>query len=151
MSAARSGLGRKLFWLAALNALAFGVVVAIVALAFQRVETLSTDVASHQMSSVIDNAAIGRELSAAFTAIDSVSRSCRAEGVAAQVGESLMATLARINQRTRDRQIAQGSAALMASTARLVVQCRKVGEITLPARRSDQAMQAELTRLELLA
>ncbi|MBK6850055.1 MAG: response regulator [Burkholderiales bacterium] len=148
MSASRSGIGRKLFWLAAFNALAFGVIVAIVALAFQRVETLSTAVASHQMSSVIDNAAIGRELSGAFTAIDSVSRSCRADGVSAQVGESLMATLPRINQRTRDRQIAQGSAALMASTARLVVQCRKLGEITLQARRSDQALQAELTRLE---
>ncbi|MEY2689085.1 MAG: hypothetical protein RL375_3283, partial [Pseudomonadota bacterium] len=152
MSPGRSGFGRKLFWLAAFNALAFGLIALIVAVAFHRIGTLSAAVASQEMSSVIDNASIGRDLASAFTTIEGVGRGCRTGGVSPEVGEALMASLAQINQRTVDRQIAQGSAALMASTARLLVQCRQLGEIADQARRTDLAMQAELTRLdELLA
>lgn len=76
MFRARSRIGRKLLWLVAFNALALALIVVTVGFAFNRVETLSADIARHEMSGVIGNAWIGRELSTAFSDIDLVSRSC---------------------------------------------------------------------------
>ena len=76
MLPAHTRIGSKLLWLAIFIALVMGLVVLVVAIAFNRVENLSADIARHGMSEVVDNAAIGRELSMVFSDVDAVSRSC---------------------------------------------------------------------------
>jgi hypothetical protein len=59
----RPGVGKKLLGLALFHAAAFALIAVIAATAFNRVEILATDIARNQMTGVLENASIARELS----------------------------------------------------------------------------------------
>ncbi|MBF0129619.1 MAG: hypothetical protein HQL33_06475, partial [Alphaproteobacteria bacterium] len=72
----RPGIGTHLLWLALFMASVFSLLALIVSIAFSHVERLSAQVARHEIAGVIENASLGRRLSAAFSAIDPVGRGC---------------------------------------------------------------------------
>ena len=77
MSPWPKGIGSKLYVLVALNALAMGVIVTLTVGSFNQLEELAAQITSVQMRQVIDNAAIGRELTAALSEIDRARQTCR--------------------------------------------------------------------------
>ena len=146
----RLGLARQLQWLAVINALAFLLITLIVGLAFERVESLSSDVARHEVAGVIDNASLGRDISGAFLEIDLISRSCHGEGALEGSGKRLFGRLERIARGTQDKELAQAVTLLSSSTTELLEACTLIKGIRADILHIDGQVQAELSALENL-
>jgi len=150
MLSAHSRIGRKLLWLVVFNALALALIVVTVGIAFNRVETLSADIARHEMSGVIDNASMGRELSTAFSDIDLVSRSCHGADTSGDVGKRLTVAIAEIAGKAEDKALADAMTVLSATTAQLLGECARINGTLSNVRGIDRQIQEELGRLENL-
>jgi two-component system, sensor histidine kinase and response regulator len=148
MFRAHSGIGRKLLWLAVFNACAFALIAAIVGLAFNRVETLSADIARHEMAVVFGNASIGRELSAAFSDIDLVSRSCQGDDTSEDVNKRLTTSITKIFRKAKDQDLADAVVVLADTTTQLLDECARINATLSSVRHIDRQIQDELVRLE---
>ena len=144
----RPGVGKKLLGLALLNAAAFALVAGIAAVAFTRVEILASDIARNQMSEVLENASIARELSAEFSEIELISRSCRSGSASADLGKRASASLAGIAQKSQDNQLAATITALSATTTELLDQCSSIRGILVSVDSIDRQIMDEMARLE---
>jgi diguanylate cyclase (GGDEF)-like protein/PAS domain S-box-containing protein len=143
-----SRISRKLLWLALFNAVAFGVMVVIVGGAFDRVESLSSRIAGDGMTTVIENAAIGRELSATFSEIDLLSRSCHGDASFAETGKRLSASIAGLARKAPDLELQNAITVLSSSVSRLLEECAVTDRTLAGLRRIDRESEAQLTRLE---
>ena len=144
----RHGISRKLLGLALWNAVAFALIALIAAIAFKRVENLSVDLAHTQITSVLANASIGRELSAAFSEIDLISRSCRKGSATEDLGKRMSVALAGISQKNQDKQQADAIAALSVTATQLLDECVAIRRSLLSIDRIDQQILAELANME---
>ena len=146
----RPGVGKKLLGLALFHAAAFALIAVIAATAFNRVEILATDIARNQMTGVLENASIARELSDALSEIDLISRSCRSGSASEDNGKRMSAALLAIAQKDQDKQQADAIAALSTTATELLDQCAAIRRVLLSLDGIDQQILAELANLENL-
>ena len=150
MFPAHTRIGSKLLWLAIFIALVMALVVLVVAIAFKRVENLSTDIARHGMSEVVDNAAIGRELSMVFSDVDAVSRSCHGSETLEDATRLLSDSIEKISRKVNDQALAESAANLSLATTRLFYECTRINKALATLRDIDRQIQEELDKLETL-
>lgn len=146
----RPGVGKRLLGLAVFNAIAFALIAGIAAVAFNRVEILASEIARKQMSGVLANASIGRELSSAFSEIELITRSCRGRSTAEVSGERISASLADIARKEPDRQQVEAITALSVATNELLGQCAEIRRVLRGVDGIDHQILAEFTKLENL-
>jgi PAS domain S-box-containing protein len=146
----RPGVGKKLLGLALFHAAAFALIAVIAATAFNRVEILATDIARNQMTGVLENASIARELSTALSEIDLISRSCRSGSASEDTGKHMSAALLATAQRNQDKQQAEAIAALSTTATELLEQCAAIRRVLLSLDGIDRQILAELATLENL-
>ena len=150
MFSLRTRIGRKLLWLTVFIALAMTLVVLLMAIAFDRIETLSADIARHGMAEVIENAATGRELSAIFSDIDALSRRCHGtEGLGETPGR-LNTAIDDIARNIQDKALAEATASLALTTTRLLHECTRINNTLASLRNIDRLIQEELGKLEAM-
>ena len=150
MLPAHTRIGSKLLWLAIFIALVMGLVVLVVAIAFNRVENLSADIARHGMSEMVENAAIGRELSMVFSDVDAVSRSCHGSETMEDATRLLSASIEEISRKVKDQALAESAANLSLATTRLFYECTRINKALATLRDIDRQFQDELDKLEML-
>ena len=143
-------IGSKLLWLAIFVALVMVLVVLVVAIAFNRVENLSADIARHGMSEVVENAAIGRELSMVFSDVDTVSRSCHGSETLEDATHLLSASIEKISRKVNDQALAESATNLSLATTRLFYECTRINKALATLRDIDRQIQEELDKLETL-
>ncbi len=146
----RPGVGKRLLGLAVFNAAAFALIAGIAAVAFNRVEILASDIARTQMTGVLANASIGRELSGTFSEIELLTRSCRGGSGSGDSGERVSTSLAEIGRKEPDTQLADAINALSVTTDELLAQCAAVRRALGSVDSIDHQILAELARLEQL-
>jgi PAS domain S-box-containing protein len=146
----RPGVGKRLFALAVFNAIAFALIAGIAAVAFNRVEILASEIARNQMTGVLANASIGRELSAAFSEIELITRSCRGGSASEDSGERISRSLANIAQKEPDKQQADAITALSVATTELLGRCAAIRRVLRDVDGIDHQILAELTKLETI-
>ena len=150
MLPAHTRIGSKLLWLAIFIALVMGLVVLVVAIAFNRVENLSADIARHGMSEMVENAAIGRELSMVFSDVDAVSRSCHGSETLEDATRLLSDSIEKISRKVSDQALAESAANLSLATTRLFYECTRINKALATLRDIDRQIQEELDKLETL-
>ena len=150
MLPAHTRIGSKLLWLAIFIALVMGLVVLVVAIAFNRVENLSADIARHGMSEMVENAAIGRELSMVFSDVDAVSRSCHGSETLEDATRLLSDSIEKISRKVSDQALAESAANLSLATTRLFYECTRINKALATLRDIDRQFQDELDKLEML-
>ena len=148
MLPAHTRIGSKLLWLAIFIALVMGLVVLVVAIAFNRVENLSADIARHGMSEMVENAAIGRELSMVFSDVDAVSRSCHGSETLEDATRLLSDSIEKISRKVSDQALAESAANLSLATTRLFYECTRINKTLASLRDIDRQIQEELDKLE---
>ena len=148
MLPAHTRIGSKLLWLAIFIALVMGLVVLVVAIAFNRVENLSADIARHGMSEMVENAAIGRELSMVFSDVDAVSRSCHGSETLEDATRQLSDSIEKISRKVSDQALAESAANLSLATTRLFYECTRINKTLASLRDIDRQIQEELDKLE---
>jgi hypothetical protein len=121
-----SSIAGKLLWLAALNACAFVLIAALVGVAFHRIGILSSEIAVHQVTAVVENATTGRALFSVFSDMDLVSRSCRGDSVLGEIGPRLSGAMAGFADQAKDPRLADAIAGLAATTTRLLDDCETI-------------------------
>jgi PAS domain S-box-containing protein len=146
----RPGVGKRLLGLAVFNAVAFALIAGIAAVAFNRVEILASEIARNQMTGVLANASIGRELFAALSEIELITRSCRGGSASENSGGRISANLAAIARKEPDKQQADAINALSVTTAELLAQCGEIRRVLGRVDSIDHRILAELTKLENL-
>ena len=142
------GIGSKLLALVVLNVAALAAVVVIVSRAFDRVEELSASIAHSEFAGVLDNAALGRGLSATLSEIDLLSRSCQAGEPSGDAGKRVLAALAGVSGAARDGELARKVGALSSATAQLFDECAGISRALSAIEAIDQRILAELAALE---
>ncbi|MEO5373916.1 MAG: response regulator [Alphaproteobacteria bacterium] len=146
----RPGIGTNLVWLALFVASAFLLVVALVNFAFSRVEDLTSDVARNELAEAIENASVGRELSATFSDIDLVSHACHGDPTTEEVGGRLSASLEEIARKAKSRDLADTTTALSASIGDLLAACGRINRSLATIQDIDHHLLAQLTELETI-
>ena len=143
-------IGSKLLWLAVFIALVMALIVLVVAMAFGRVEKLSTDIARHGMSEVVENAAIGRKLSAVLSDIDAVSRRCHGSEALDDAQRLLSASIEEIARNIQDKALAESTASLSLTATRLLHECTCINSTLFRLHEIDRLIQEELAKLETM-
>jgi len=144
------GLGRKLQWLALFNGLAFALITVIVGVAFDRVENLSSGVARNDIAKVIDNATMGRQLSAIFSEIDLISRACHGDASLEEVSKRLSASIVSISRTVPDKELAGAVEVFSATSTQLLGECMTINQRLNNVLSIDRQVQVELSNLENL-
>lgn len=141
-------ISRKLLWLAVFNACAFALIAAIVGLAFNRVERMSAEIARHEMAEVLVNASIGRNLSAAFSELELLGRSCQS-GIKAEVASRQLAdTIKAISRQVHDKELAATTDILGAAATQLIDGCSVIAGSLFSIQRLDRQFHSQLEDLE---
>lgn len=142
------GIGSWLLALVVLNVAALAAVAVIVSRAFDRVEGLSASIAQSEFAGVLDNAALGRTLSATLSEIDLLSRRCQAGEPAGDAGRRVLAALATASGAARDDKLTGSIGALAAATANLFDECAGISRAFGAIAAIDRRVLAELAALE---
>ncbi|BDI07009.1 putative bifunctional diguanylate cyclase/phosphodiesterase [Sphaerotilus microaerophilus] len=143
-----SGISAQLVRLALLNGVALALVTLLVSVVLGRVEGLFAKIVGDEMTSVIENASIGRRLSGVFSEIDLVSRSCRGDSTFDAGARQLSASIRDISGSVSDAELAGTMAVLSTSTRQLLEDCATVDRVIVDVKQLDRALFAELARLE---
>lgn len=144
------GVGSKLIALALANVLALAMLTAVVWLAYGRIEDLSTEIASKELSRIVDNAALGRGVSSALSESDAAIRGCQDPSGSSDRNGQIHARLAEIAASASDPVLQASLMSLAATTHRLLTRCGEIG-VTLGAlAASDQYLLEQLAVLEKL-
>ena len=143
------GIANQLVLWALINALALALLVAIVWLAYGRIESLSSEIAEKQVRQVIDNAALGRELSATLAALDRVTRSCEEQPALHEAGP-LDKRLADLARTAADLALAEATSELAATARRLLARCSNIGARMDAVARTDAFLLDQIAMLERL-
>jgi PAS domain S-box-containing protein len=143
-------VGKKLVGLAIFGAASIALIAVIAGIAFYRVETLSSEITGTQIRSVLGSAAIGRELSAAFSELDLISRNCRGDLALEDLNKHVLAKLAEIAKIDQDKQQADAVTVLSTKTTELVNQCTAIRRTLASLNRIDHEVLVELAKLESL-
>lgn len=144
----RSGISAQLLRLTLLQMLAFVLGTLSVVVVLESVRELFTEVAGHEMAGVVENAAVVRGLSAAFSEIDLVSRSCRDDAATGERGASLAGEILTIGNTVKDPVLAQQIRTLAMQSQQLLAHCASVGESLRRLRLVDRRAFGDLGRLE---
>lgn len=144
-------LSRKLLALGALNLLVFGLLVAIVSTAFQRVGSLSSDVVGAQMTQVITNASMARVVSASFSEIALLHRSCLGHTPALEeIATRFSASMGGLVFMVPDRPLADALTGLAATAQQLLEACASVRGTLTAIQRIDHQTLAALDSVDTL-
>ncbi|MBF0095402.1 MAG: PAS domain-containing protein, partial [Alphaproteobacteria bacterium] len=144
----RPGIGTHLLWLALFMASVFSLLALIVSIAFSHVERLSAQVARHEIAGVIENASIGRRLSAAFSEIELVGRGCLGGGELRGDKSRLSASMAGIVRDTKDRELAGIISVLSATTGELLDVCDRLERNLADVRAAERHLMSVLADME---
>ena len=144
------GIASKLYVLVTLNALAMGMIVILTIGSFDQLEGLAAQISSVQMRQIIDNAAIGRDLTATLSEIDLANRTCRdttAFGAArAHIGHSLDALIKKLP----DQELIELMRALRRETQHLFDVCGEIGDVLTEIAETDRRLLTAFEELESL-
>ncbi len=144
------GIGSKLYVLVAFNALAMGVIVILTVGSFNQLEGLAAQMASIQMRQVIDNAAIGRELTAALSEIDRARQTCREPTAFGATRAHISHSLDALIQQIPDQELTAAMRALRRETERLFDVCGEIGGVLTEIAETDRRLLTEFEQLESL-
>jgi len=144
------GIGGKLYVLVAIATLAVAIVVALAMNAFESVERLSGQVSAVQLRQVIDNAALGRELTTLLSEIDLAAHTCRDVGAMGSVRDAIAARLDTVRGRASDPALGDSIAALARATDGLFDACGAIGTGLGALAATDRDLLGALERLENL-
>jgi two-component system, sensor histidine kinase and response regulator len=145
------GIGRKLIALALANAVALALLAAIVWLAYGRIENLSIEIASKEMTRVIDNAALGRMLSATLSNLDAATRACQGRNGIPDETSQLQARLSELIRNANDPSLAESIEGLSATTRRLLARCNDIGVGLDAMDTTDQYLLDQLDAMERIS
>lgn len=121
-------LSSKLIALALINALALAVLASIVWFGYGRIKTLTTDIASKQLSRVFDNAALGREISAVLSQLDQDIRRCQDHNQVSGKTNQVPAQLKALAVKAEAPVLKDAIGELAATTEHLLSHCNGIGD-----------------------
>jgi len=142
------GISRKLIGLALFHAVMLALLAAIIGVAFDHIERLSSKIAGDEMASVIENASISRQLSAAFWEIDLLSHHCLGDASFEKVSTRLSASITGIAQKVPDQELENAITVFSSAAAQLLEECALIDQALASIQRIDRQTLAELARLE---
>jgi len=148
MSPWPKGIGNKLYALVALNALAMGVIATLTVGSFNQLEGLAAQMASVQMRQIIDNAAIGRELTATLSEIDLARQTCREPTAFGVTRAHINHSLDTLIQQIPDQELTASMRALRRETERLFDVCGAIGGVLTEVVETDRRLLTEFEQLE---
>ncbi len=143
-----SGIGARLIGLTALVVAALAAVGTLVFLSFGRIERLVAQQASTEVSSVLANAALGRDLSMLLSRLDQLTLACRNENPPAELLRSLRAALAQVGPDGPHPLLARAIGEFAASGGALLEECERLVAAMAEAGRNDRRLLAALATLE---
>ena len=145
-----ASLSSKLIALALINALALAVLASIVWLAYGRVETLSTEITRKQLSSVIDNAALGREISAVLSRLDQDIRRCQDHNQVSGETSQLPAQLKALAVKAEAPSLKESIGYLAATTEHLLSHCNGIRDSLGAIAGTENQLLEQLSATETL-
>ena len=143
-----SGIGARLLGLIALVVAALAAVTALVFFSFGRIERLVTQQAGAEVSSVLANAALGRELSMLLSQLNQLTLACRGEDKPAELLRSLRGSLAQLRPDGPHPLLVKTIGEFAASGEALLEECERLGSAMAEADRNDRKLLGALTTLE---
>ncbi len=150
MSLWPKGIGSKLYVLVVINALAMGTIIVLTIGSFDKLEGLAVQVSSVHMRQLIDNATIGRELTAALSEIDLATQKCRDKTVFSAARAHISNSLDTLVRKTHDQELVESMRVLMRETEYLFDACGDVGDILTAIEETDRHLLNEFEKLENL-
>jgi len=143
-----SGIGARLLGLVGLVVAALVAVGALVFFSFGRIDRLVTQQASAEVSSVLANAALGRELSLVLARLNQLGLACRNERAPAELLRSLRASLGQLRPDGPHPLLAGTIGEFAASGGALLDECERVGAALTAATEGDRRLLEALATLE---
>jgi signal transduction histidine kinase/DNA-binding response OmpR family regulator/HPt (histidine-containing phosphotransfer) domain-containing protein len=143
-----SGIGTRLLGLVGLVVAALLAVAALVFFSFGRIERLVAQQASAEVSSVLANAALGRELSLVLARLNQLALACRSERTPAELLRSLRASLGQLRPDGPNPLLASAIGEFAASGGALLDACERVGATLAEAAANDRQLLEVLAALE---
>jgi diguanylate cyclase (GGDEF)-like protein/PAS domain S-box-containing protein len=143
-----SGISSKLLLLAVLNALAFGAIALISGVGFDRVKMLATQVAGSEVTGVIENAFLGREISAAFSDLDRLRHECVHKSRSPVFSKQLSEHLTGLAGKIQDQKLAAAFDVFRTSADALIIQCDLLNQHLSNHHEIDMQTASDLAQLE---
>jgi diguanylate cyclase (GGDEF)-like protein/PAS domain S-box-containing protein len=150
MSPLPKGIGSKLYVLVVLDALAMGVIVMLTAGSFNQLEELAAQIVSVQMRQVINNAAIGRELTTTLSEIDRARQTCRDPTAFGAMRAHISNSLDALIKQIPDQELTASMRDLRRETERLFDVCGDIGGVLTEIAETNQRLLTEFAQLETL-
>jgi signal transduction histidine kinase/DNA-binding response OmpR family regulator/HPt (histidine-containing phosphotransfer) domain-containing protein len=143
-----SGIGTRLLGLVGLVVAALVAVGALVFFSFGRIDRLVTQQASAEVSSVLANAALGRELSLVLARLNQLGLACRSERPPTELLRSLRASLGQLRPDGPHPLLAGTIGEFAASGGALLDACEQVGTALAATAEGDRRLLEALAALE---
>ena len=144
------GIGSKLYILVVLNALAMSMIIILTVGSFDKIEGLATQVSSVQMRQIIDNATIGRELTAVLSDIDLASQTCRDPTAFDATRTHISHSLDTLIKQILDQELTESMRSLRREIERLFGICSDIGDVLTEIAETDRHLLTEFEQLESL-